>query len=132
MSFKTSRHNHATGLGHVLITCFFWPLITFRSMYPDRDTFKFMLGHVIMNQPMRIVFRARETWHLGIASMSFFTHRLGKTLLKQTSQSRQSITFIFVFFEIKTVSIYFSENLSLLFYVSVECNEWKYTDRGSW
>ena len=21
-------------------------------MYPDRDTFKFMLGHVIMNQPM--------------------------------------------------------------------------------
>ncbi len=28
-------------------------------MYPDRDTFKFMQGHVDTNQPMRIVFRAK-------------------------------------------------------------------------
>ena len=26
-----------------------------------RDTFKFMQGHVITNQPMKIVFRAGET-----------------------------------------------------------------------
>ena len=31
------------------------------KMNPDRDTYKFMQGHVITNQPMRIVFRARET-----------------------------------------------------------------------
>ena len=31
------------------------------KMYPNQDTFKFMQDHVIMNQPMRIVFRARET-----------------------------------------------------------------------
>ena len=34
---------------------------TFDENYPNQDTFKFMQGHVIMNQPMRIVFRARET-----------------------------------------------------------------------
>ena len=31
------------------------------KMYPDRDTFKFMQGHVITNQPMIIALRARET-----------------------------------------------------------------------
>ena len=31
------------------------------KIYPDRDAFKFRQGHVITNQPMRIVFRARET-----------------------------------------------------------------------
>ena len=32
------------------------------KMYPDPwDTFKFKQGHVIANQPIRIVFRARET-----------------------------------------------------------------------
>ena len=30
-------------------------------MYPAWDTFKFVQGHVITNQPMTIVFRARET-----------------------------------------------------------------------
>ena len=30
-------------------------------MYPARDTFKFVQGHVITNQPMTIVVRARET-----------------------------------------------------------------------
>ena len=39
MSFKTSRHNNATSLSHVLITCFSWSLITFTSMYPAQDTF---------------------------------------------------------------------------------------------
>ena len=32
------------------------------KMYPDRDNFfKFMQDHVIINQPMKIVFRAKET-----------------------------------------------------------------------
>ena len=31
------------------------------KMYPLRDTFKFVQGHVINNQPMTIVFGARET-----------------------------------------------------------------------
>ena len=62
---KTSRHNHATGLSLVLITRFSWTFITFSShlmkMYPWRDTFQFMQGHVITNQPMAIVVKARET-----------------------------------------------------------------------
>ena len=31
------------------------------KIYPDWDTFNFIQGHVITKQPMRIVFRARET-----------------------------------------------------------------------
>ena len=31
------------------------------KMYPDQDTFEFKQGHMTINQPMRIVFRARET-----------------------------------------------------------------------
>ena len=38
------------------------------KMYPSRDTFRFVKDHVITNQPMTIVFRARETAGVNKAS----------------------------------------------------------------
>ena len=55
------------------------------KMYPDQDTFRFMQGHVIMNQPMRIIFRARETADVSqevLMHLQCWTAPLGNAVLQ--------------------------------------------------
>ena len=59
------------------------------KMHPNQDTFKFMQGHVIMNQPMRIVFRAFVLGHY----LFLEAHSFPRASLEQQFASRNMFDF---------------------------------------
>ena len=52
------------------------------KMYPSRDTFKFVQGRVSNNQPVAIVFGARETSGVRHKTLTFIFYPTSRTMIE--------------------------------------------------